>query len=289
MDKLAKFFFLIMILLLAAACSSEPKQTQPVTTKTDNGNSTAPPAREVEQRDKALVRVINTVPGNVSVDVFADDQKVFESVAFRNVTPYKELSDDRHSFRVRQAGQDTTQPVAENSKDLIGGKHYTIVVMPDTNDKTAVDVVNDNITDPPADKALVRVIHASPDAGDLDVVDKQGDKKLFSGLKFQKGTSYLVVDPIKTTLEMRQEGQDKAIVTLPNANFEKGKFYTIVVTGPAKGMPKLQALMVEDYVFKLYALDTDVEVQPSASKEQLLDAMRDRVLAKAQLIAKYKR
>jgi uncharacterized lipoprotein len=74
MDKLAKFFFLIMILLLAAACSSEPKQTQPVTTKTDNGNSTAPPAREVEQRDKALVRVINTVPGNVSVDVFADDQ-----------------------------------------------------------------------------------------------------------------------------------------------------------------------------------------------------------------------
>src|SRR5918994_6582316 len=164
MSKLVKLFLLILILLLAAACSSEPKQTQPVTTKTDSGTSTAPPAKEAEQRDKALVRVINTVPGSMSLDIFADDQKVFESVAFRNVTPYKELSDDRHSFRVRQAGQDTAQPVAENSKDLIGGKHYTIVVMPDTNDKTAVDLVNDNITDPPADKALVRVIHASPDA-----------------------------------------------------------------------------------------------------------------------------
>jgi hypothetical protein len=246
MSKLVKFFLLLMILLLAAACSSEPKQTQPVTTKTDSGTSTAPPAKEAEQRDNALVRVINTVPGSVSFDIFADDQKVFESVAFRNVTPYKELSDDRHSFRVRRAGQDATQPVAENSKDLIGGKHYTIVVMPDTNDKTAVDVVNDNITAPPTDKALIRVIHASPDAGDVDVVDKQGGRKLFSNLNFQKGTSYLVVDPIRTTLEMRQEGQDKPIVTLPNANFEKGKFYTIVVTGHAKGTPKLQTLMVED-------------------------------------------
>jgi hypothetical protein len=54
------------------------------------------------------------------------------------------------------------------------------------------------------------------------------------------------VDPMKTTLEVRQEGQDKAIVTVPNANFEKGKFYTIVVTGKMKGMPTIQTLMVED-------------------------------------------
>jgi hypothetical protein len=92
---------MIIALLLTVACSSEPKQTQPVTTKTDSGTSTAPPAREAQERENALVRVINTVPGSMSFDIFADDQKVFESVAFKNVTPYKELSDDRHSFRVR--------------------------------------------------------------------------------------------------------------------------------------------------------------------------------------------
>ncbi|HEY8187666.1 MAG TPA: YbhB/YbcL family Raf kinase inhibitor-like protein [Pyrinomonadaceae bacterium] len=43
------------------------------------------------------------------------------------------------------------------------------------------------------------------------------------------------------------------------------------------------------YVFKLYALDTDLAVQPRARKEQLLDAMHDHVLAEAQLVAKYKR
>jgi len=246
MNGQLKLGFIIITLLLAAACSSEPKQTQPVTTKTDSGTSTAPPAREAEQRDNALVRVLNTVPGNVSFDIFADNQKVFASVGFKNVTPYKELPGDRHSFRVRQAGHDTAQPVAENSEGLSGGKHYTLVVMPGTNDKTTLYVVNDNITAPPADKAQVRVIHASPDAGEIDVVDKQANKKLFSGVNFEKDTSYMNVDPMKTTLEVRQEGQEKPIGTLANANFEKGKFYTIVVTGYAKGTPRLQTLMVED-------------------------------------------
>ena len=121
---------LMVALLLMAACSSDPKQTQPVTSKTDAGTSTAPPAKDVKQRDNALVRVINAVPGATSLNVFADDQKVFEGVSFKSVTPYKELSESRHTFRVRQTGKDDAQAMAENSEGLSGGKHYTIVVMP---------------------------------------------------------------------------------------------------------------------------------------------------------------
>jgi hypothetical protein len=244
--RIVSALVVVVLLLLAAACSKEPKQTQPVISKTNSGTSTAPPAKEVEQRNNALVRVINAAPGTNSIDVFADDQKVFEAVSFKSVTAYKELSDARHTFRVRQAGKDSDQPIAENSEGLSGGRHYTILVMPGTNDKTTVSVVNDNITGTPTDKAQVRVIHASPDAGEVDVVDKSGNKKLFSGVNFERETSYMAVDPTKTTLEVRPEGQDKSVLTVPNANFEKGKYYTIVVTGHAKGTPKLQALMIED-------------------------------------------
>lgn len=241
-----KLGLVITSLFLVAACASEPKQTQPVTSTSSSGTSTAPPAKEAAQRDNSLIRVINAVPGNASYDVFADDQKVFESVAFKSVTAYKEVSDQRHAFRVRQAGQDNAQPLAENSEGLMGGKHYTVIVMADANHKPMLYVVNDNITTPPADKAQVRVIHASPDAGEIDVVEKQNNKTLFSGVNFEKGTNYMDVDPMRTTLEVKQEGQQQAIVSLPNANFEKGKFYTIVVTGMAKGTPKLQTMVVED-------------------------------------------
>jgi len=62
----------------------------------------------------------------ISVDIFADDQKTFEAISFKGVTPYKEISDTSHTFRVRQA---------ENSGNLAAGRHYTILVMAGTNDK----------------------------------------------------------------------------------------------------------------------------------------------------------
>jgi hypothetical protein len=247
MNRRIQLGLLISALLVAAACSSEPKQTQPVTTTSGSGTSSAAPAKDAKAREKAFVRVINAAPGNAAFDIFADDQKVFESVAFKSVTPYKELADNRYTFRLRPAGQASAQPAAENSEGLSAGKHYTIVVMPDTNDKTAFYLINDNLTNPPTDMAQLRVIHASPDAGEIDVVDKQGNRKLFSGVNFEKDTNYMDVDPTKkVTLEVRQEGQQQPILTVPNANFEKGKFYTIIVTGKVKGTPKLQTLTVED-------------------------------------------
>ncbi|HEX7773798.1 MAG TPA: DUF4397 domain-containing protein [Pyrinomonadaceae bacterium] len=236
--------FLVTALFLTAACASEPKQTQPVVSTTDSGTSTAAPAKEAAQRNNALVRVINTTPN--AVDVFANDQKTFEEVAFKQVTPYKELSDTSTTFRVRRAGKDSEQPIAENSEGISVGRHYTVLIMPGMNDMTTVSVINDNITAPPAEKAQVRVIHASPDAGEVDIVDKSANKKLFSGVNFERETNYMAVDPTQTTLEVRPEGQERSVLTVPEANFEKGKFYTIVVTGHSKGMPKLQALMIED-------------------------------------------
>ena len=43
------------------------------------------------------------------------------------------------------------------------------------------------------------------------------------------------------------------------------------------------------YLFKLYALDADLDLQPGAKKEQLLDAMAGHILAETQLIGRYKR
>lgn len=43
------------------------------------------------------------------------------------------------------------------------------------------------------------------------------------------------------------------------------------------------------YYFKLYALDTMLDLQPGATKGQLLDAMKGHILAEAQLMGKYAR
>jgi len=46
---------------------------------------------------------------------------------------------------------------------------------------------------------------------------------------------------------------------------------------------------IHRYYFKLYALDTMLDIKSGATKEQLLKAMKGHVLAEAQLMGKYKR
>src|SRR5204863_8755788 len=152
-------------LLLVTACSSESNQNKPVTTTTNAGTSNAPPATEVKQRGNALVRVIHAVPGGPVVDVFADDAKVFNGIAYKTTSPYKEVSGERHTFRIRAAGQDTAQPLAENSEGLSDGKHYTVVAWADANGKPVLYVFNDDLVPPASGKAKVRILHASADAG----------------------------------------------------------------------------------------------------------------------------
>ncbi|MFL6208726.1 MAG: DUF4397 domain-containing protein [Pyrinomonadaceae bacterium] len=251
--------FALAILLFAAACASESNQNQPVTTTTNTGTSNAPPAAEVKQRGNALVRVIHTVPGGPAVDVFADDAKVFTGIAYKTTSPYKEVSGERHTFRIRPAGQDTAQPLAENSEGLSDGKHYTVVAWADANGKPALYVFNDDLVPPAAGKAKVRVLHASADAGEVDVYAKEGNKKLFGGVNALKETSYSEFEPMSGPIEVRPEGQTKPVLTLPNAKLDAGDTYTIVIVGKAKGTPKLEAMIVED---KLAGTSTAV---PSAN------------------------
>jgi hypothetical protein len=43
------------------------------------------------------------------------------------------------------------------------------------------------------------------------------------------------------------------------------------------------------YYFKLYAVDALLDLKPGATKSQVLQAMKEHVLAEAQLMAKYRR
>src|SRR5262245_1468589 len=124
-----KVFSLIIAMALPwmVACTSESQRTEPVTTTTEKGASTAPPAKEAEKAEKALVRAGNTLPGSAPVDVFIGDKKEFSNVAYRTVTPYKEVADVQKQFVIKPAGQDSAPPLAQNTEGISGGDHYTAI------------------------------------------------------------------------------------------------------------------------------------------------------------------
>ncbi|MBI2065735.1 MAG: YbhB/YbcL family Raf kinase inhibitor-like protein [Candidatus Zambryskibacteria bacterium] len=69
----------------------------------------------------------------------------------------------------------------------------------------------------------------------------------------------------------------------PGANTGGGNAYT----GPC---PPPQFEPAEHrYIFKLYALDIELDVGPGAEKRKVIEAMQGHILAEAELIGKYKR
>ena len=260
------------ILLIAAGCAS--KTDQATTTKAGGETSTAPSGKAAANEKVALVRFVNAIPG-VPTSLSFGDQQAFTDVAYRTVTPYKELPGERHDFKLLVSGQkDTTQPAATNSEGLTNGARYTVVASLDKNGRDKLDVITDNLSEPANGKAKVRVINGSED--EVDVVapaprtgrnegsadrmtnnrtNANNEDKWFSGVNQASSTSYKDVDPLKGTLDVRRAGSDPARRGAVNGaevpvDFVAGKLYTIVVTG---GTPKypLEVVKIEDELTRL--------------------------------------
>ena len=239
---------------VAAGACSRSSDTHPVASDTPSGASQAPPAAQANERDQALVRVVNAVPGTPAVDITADQVTVASGLPYASVTPYKPVSASADNFAVKIAGQQRGPMLAENSESIMSGKHYTLVAFPGKADprsgkseeKADLQVVTDDIVTPESGKARVRVVHAAADVETVNVFAKGGKDSIFDGVDFRETTGYKDIDPSITTLELKTA--DGNVVATPAVSVEAGKSYTIVVAGLAHGAPALQALIIEDRV-----------------------------------------
>jgi len=228
-------------------CGREAKQTAPVQTEAGGTLAAAPAAQAAAQRDTALVRVLYAIPGGAVADVFAGDAVAFNQVGYRSLSPYKELPAERTTFRLRPAGKDTAQPLAEEAEGLAAGKHYTVVILPGAKDKpAAMQVLSDDLVPPSEGKAKVRVVNASPDAGKVAVFVGGHTSALVKGVAVETASDYSEIDPVQGTLEVRQ---DKAVVaSVPNTSIEPGTLYTVFLMGRMADHRGLEALVTADRV-----------------------------------------
>lgn len=244
--RIATFTALAGVVVVAAACQRNDTAGSPVTTTTPAGQSAAPPAAVVEARDHALVRAVNASASRPSLDVFADDARVFDGVTFKTVTPYKEVNAERVSITLQPSGTSSGEPLARNSEGLDEGAHYTMFAVQGTDATTTLLVAKDDHTVPSAGKARMRVVHAMGGAGEIDVYAQGQREPLFDGVNAQTIAGYDEIDPVAGSLSVRPEGKTTSIVTLRDVGITAGKSYTMVVVGSSTTNPKADAFIFED-------------------------------------------
>lgn len=253
------------LVLFTVGCGS--KTSQPTTTTSSTGqSSTAPSGQEAANQKAALVRFVNAVPGRSATLAFGDSN-VFTDVAYKTVTPYKELPNERHDFKLLTGSNQHAQPAATNSEGLSKGQRYTVVASLDKNGRDKLQVITDNFSEPANGKAKIRLINASADEVDAytpeaanpntgtaermrhpTAMTTANEQKLFSGVNADSSTSFKDVDAQNTNLDIRRSSSRNHRVTpgvrVP-VDLAQNRMYTVVVTG-GEGRYPLSTMKIED-------------------------------------------
>jgi hypothetical protein len=141
--KLRIFGLALMAALGLAACSDD-----------DNGDITA------------RLRVVHVSPDASAIDVFVGDTREFTNVAFAVPTDYQDVRTGSQTIRFVATADTTT--LGSSSEDLELSRSYTVLATGFAESVTPL-LLSDTTDAPPDGEIRLRLVHASPSTGAVDV------------------------------------------------------------------------------------------------------------------------
>jgi hypothetical protein len=175
MSSLPRFFVLAMIAMIASF-------TLFTTGCGDDGS--------------ARLRVVHASPDAPNVDVLVDSKAVLTNVAYATASQYLASRDGSHKIEVRATG--ASQDVINATVNLANRKDYTVLAVDLLANITALVLTDDN-TPPAAGQIKLRLVHASPSAGNVDIyVEAPGTdintvSPTLTNVAFKDASTYLSV------------------------------------------------------------------------------------------------
>jgi hypothetical protein len=193
---------------------------------------------------QAQVRVAHLAPDAPNVDVYVNGDPVLTDVPYTTVSDYLSLPAGTQQVTVYATG-DTTSPVIDAPVELAAGGAYTVAAVGlVADDSLTAQVYQDDLRSPGSGNAKVRVVHASPDAGPVDVVPR-GGQALVAGITFPEASPYAEVPAGTYTLDVNAAGTNKTALTVPDANLASGGVYSAFAVGTVFA-DSLNVLLVQD-------------------------------------------
>ncbi|MGH7559531.1 MAG: DUF4397 domain-containing protein [Gemmatimonadales bacterium] len=200
-----------------------------------------------DPNDLTMVRFVNAVPSVPKMDVQAGDQAAFDDVNFKDVTPYREIEQNRPEFKAMPADQPAGEPLARNTELVLDGKYYTVIAVP-TNDGKGVELATLRDDGEPSDrsKARIRVVHAATRAGDIDVMVNDATDPVVNDMRPGGDADYKEVTAGPATVTIKSKDDGRVLLQMPEVQLAPGESVTIVLTHPSAGSNKVEAIKVAD-------------------------------------------
>ena len=195
---------------------------------------------------QAQVRVAHLSSDAPNVDVYVNGEPVaaLTDVPYGTVSGYLPLPAGTQQVTVYATG-DTSAPVIDAPVELAAGGAYTVAAVGLVSDASlTAQVYEDDVSAPAAGNAKVRVVHASPDAGPVDVATADGTY-LASGLGYPSASAYAEVPAGTYDVNVLAAGTDTVAISAPGTSVADGGVYTAFATGTASA-GSLGVILVQD-------------------------------------------
>ncbi|HWA33185.1 MAG TPA: DUF4397 domain-containing protein [Cyclobacteriaceae bacterium] len=175
----------------------------------------------------SYVSLYNASPDAPALRVSVDNKYIGSGLRYGDYSGYIAF---RTGERTLQFGPSNADNVTvDTTLTLAEGKVYSLFVA-DQYSKVSLFVTDDTSPDPPAGKAMIRLVNLSPDAGPMQLNLKNDGSSLIAARNFKQASAFTEISADNFDLEVSQASGSLKL-SVPGVTFQPGKFYSIVVQG----------------------------------------------------------
>ncbi len=184
------------------------------------------------QPSDACLRIVHASPDAGSIDVYVGEAPIAQGLQFGAASTLAPTANGEQQIRVVPAGGSLDQALVDTTQDLTNGDAFQLTVtgLADDLEATVADL---DLRPLPENQARVRVVHASPDLGSVDVAVAGGETP-FEEIEFRSQSGYVVFDAGMYTFQAREAGADTLLLEAPDVEIQSGMVYDILVIGQSE-------------------------------------------------------
>ncbi|MBS1850619.1 MAG: DUF4397 domain-containing protein [Acidobacteria bacterium] len=195
------------------------------------------------------LRVVHASPDAPNVDVAVDGKTVLSNVAYETASNYLTIRSGARRVEVRPTG--TTTDVINATPSFTKNKDYTVLAV-DTVANLAPLLLNDNNSAPAAGQVKLRVVHAAPGAGNVDVyavppgTDITTVDPTLSNFAFKAVSDYLSVPAGSYEVFVTPTGTKTVAIDSGTITLSAGQVRTAVALDAPGGGAPFTAILLAD-------------------------------------------
>ncbi|TDO23994.1 DUF4397 domain-containing protein [Pedobacter duraquae] len=177
------------------------------------------------------IALINASPTPATYNVYLNTDTRLNSAAlpFGGTVSYRTIASGSNTLKFTSAS--SIESLLTKTVTVSDNSAYSYFLIGSTTSTLDGLLVNDDLSATSSDKAFVRFINLSPDAGSLDLAVTGATTNLISDKTYKTASSFVQVDPKTYSFDIKDKATGAVKTTLTGVVFAAGYHYTVFAKG----------------------------------------------------------